>query len=60
MASARRLDRATDQGTLEAGKLADILVLDRNPLDDIRNTRAIAHVYISGREVPNINQQAKP
>jgi imidazolonepropionase-like amidohydrolase len=51
---------ATDQGTLEAGKLADILVLGRNPLDDIRNTRAIAHVYISGREVPNINQQAKP
>lgn len=47
---------ANDQGTLEAGKLADVLVLDKNPLDDIRNTRTIAHVYISGREVRNINQ----
>lgn len=47
---------AVNQGTLEAGKLADILVLDKNPLDDIRNTRTIAHVYISGREVHNINQ----
>lgn len=47
---------ADNQGTLEAGKLADILVLDKSPLDDIRNTRTIAHVYISGREVRNINQ----
>lgn len=47
---------ADNQGTLEAGKLADVLVLDKNPLDDIRNTRAIAHVYISGREIRNINQ----
>lgn len=47
---------ATNQGTLETGKLADILVLDKNPLDDIRNTRTIAHVYLSGREVRNINQ----
>jgi imidazolonepropionase-like amidohydrolase len=47
---------ATDQGTLAAGKLADVLVLNKNPLNDIRNTRAILHVYISGREVRNINQ----
>lgn len=47
---------ASNQGTLEAGKVADILVLNKNPLDDIRNTRTIAHVYISGREVRNINQ----
>lgn len=47
---------ANNQGTLAAGKLADILVLNKNPLDDIRNTRTIAHVYISGREVRNINQ----
>jgi imidazolonepropionase-like amidohydrolase len=47
---------AVDEGTLETGKLADVLILNRNPLDNIRNTRAIAHVYISGREVRNINQ----
>ncbi len=28
-------------GTLEPGKLADIVLLDENPLDDIRNTQSI-------------------
>jgi len=40
-----------DTGTLAAGKRADFLVLDANPLDDIRNTRRIAKVYVNGREV---------
>jgi imidazolonepropionase-like amidohydrolase len=31
-----------DRGALAAGKRADLLVLDANPLDDIRNTRRIA------------------
>ena len=30
---------------------ADLLVLDANPLDDIRNTRRIAALYIAGKEV---------
>jgi imidazolonepropionase-like amidohydrolase len=38
----------TDMGTLDVGKSADFVVLDRNPLDDIRNTRAIARVYLHG------------
>jgi imidazolonepropionase-like amidohydrolase len=38
-------------GTLAAGKRADFLVLDGNPLDDIRNTRRIARMYIAGAEV---------
>src|SRR5262249_13310165 len=32
----------TDRGTLSLGKRADLLVLDANPLDDIRNTTTIA------------------
>jgi imidazolonepropionase-like amidohydrolase len=37
-----------DLGTLVPGKRASFVVLDRNPLDDIRNTRAIADVYLDG------------
>ncbi len=38
-----------DMGTLAAGKSADFIVLDANPLDDIRNTRRIAAVYLRGQ-----------
>jgi imidazolonepropionase-like amidohydrolase len=41
----------TDTGTLVAGKRADFLVLDANPLDDIRNTRRIARTFIKGVEI---------
>jgi len=36
-------------GTIEKGKLADLVLLDANPLDDIRNTQRIAGVIVNGR-----------
>ena len=43
--------RMADAGTLQAGKSADFIVLDANPLDDITNTRRIASVYLRGAAV---------
>jgi imidazolonepropionase-like amidohydrolase len=40
-----------DMGTLAAGKSADFVILDANPIDDIRNTRTIDRVYLGGAEV---------
>lgn len=38
-------------GQIRAGFRADLLILDRNPLDDIRNTRQIYQVYLGGELV---------
>ena len=43
--------KAKDLGTLEKSKWADLIVLDKNPLDNIRNTRTINAVYIAGNRV---------
>lgn len=39
-----------DLGTLAKGKAADLLVLDKNPLDNIVNTRSINTVYLAGKK----------
>ena len=46
-------------GTIAAGKSADLLVLDANPLDSIANTRRINRVYLRGQEVPRAALTAK-
>jgi imidazolonepropionase-like amidohydrolase len=48
---ARAIGIEKTYGTIEAGKTADLLLLDRNPADDIRNTRRIRVVVKNGAVV---------
>ena len=55
-AAVLRLDQL---GMVAAGKSADFIVLDANPLDNIANTRKIAKVYLRGQEVDRAGLKAK-
>jgi hypothetical protein len=52
-------------GTIEAGKEADLLLLDKNPLEDINNTRTITGVFADGnwydkKAIEKMLDEAKP
>jgi Tol biopolymer transport system component/imidazolonepropionase-like amidohydrolase len=49
MGNAATVGASADLGTLEAGKLGDVVLLDRSPLDDIRNTMKIWRVVKAGQ-----------
>ncbi|OFW02171.1 MAG: hypothetical protein A3I61_06740 [Acidobacteria bacterium RIFCSPLOWO2_02_FULL_68_18] len=49
--AAARVSKLDHVGTIAPGKAADLLVLDANPLQDIRNLRQINSVWIGGRRL---------
>jgi len=57
-----------DLGSLDTGKLADILIMSKNPMDDLRNTNTLTHVIKNGvvydannlDEVAPVKKKAKP
>ncbi len=49
MNGAEYLGMDKEIGSLKVGKLADLIVLDRNPLDDIQNTNTVRYTMVNGR-----------
>ncbi|WP_298311798.1 amidohydrolase family protein [uncultured Aquimarina sp.] len=46
---ANYIGAGNDIGSLKEGKLADLIVLDKNPLEDIRNTETVKYTMVNGR-----------
>ncbi len=58
--SAEVIGQAADRGTLEAGKRADFLVLEGNPLDDIRQTMRLGAIWHGGAPVIPLAKRPLP
>lgn len=48
--AAEILHQGANLGTIEVGKIGDLVLLDKNPLDDIKNLRTVSRVFQSGKE----------
>ncbi|HXU07879.1 MAG TPA: amidohydrolase family protein, partial [Blastocatellia bacterium] len=49
LANAEFLGRGKDLGSIKAGKLADMIMVDASPLEDIRNIRRVSGVIKNGK-----------
>ena len=56
--NAEILGGAKQFGTLQAGRAAEFLVLDANPLDDIHNTEKLSAVWQAGKQVPSVSAKS--
>ena len=58
VAPAKFFEMENDMGSIAKGKFADLVMLDANPLDEIRNTRKIAAVFARGKYYSRQNLDA--
>ncbi|HYT06531.1 MAG TPA: amidohydrolase family protein [Rugosimonospora sp.] len=56
--NAEILGGAKQFGTLQGGRAAEFIVLDANPLDDIRNTEKVSAVWQAGKPVPSVSAKS--
>lgn len=56
--NAEILGGAKQFGTLQAGRAAEFLLLDANPLDDIHNTEKLSAVWQAGKPVPSVSAKS--